>query len=131
MSVFCKNFQFKSNQKYSIRYTKLLYVSDCWASQLKVIAKAHQLCMAHLLRELTNFAENLKSRWRAEMKALFLHAIELKKKMTQDHYLNPPEEVSKLNAELDRLLRTDFSKFHDKEQAFVKRLIKNRQSIFT
>ena len=28
-----------------------VYVSDCWASQLKVPAKAHQLCMAHLLRE--------------------------------------------------------------------------------
>jgi len=38
-----------------------VYVSDCWSAQLKVIAKLHQLCMAHLLRELTNFAENLKS----------------------------------------------------------------------
>ena len=107
------------------------YVSDCWASQLKTIAKAHQLCMAHLLRELTNFAENLKSDWSAKMKELFLGAIELKKTITQDHYLNPPEEVTKLNAELDRLLQTDYSKFHDKEQAFIKRLIKHRQSIFT
>jgi hypothetical protein len=31
------------------------YVSDCWASQLKTQAKAHQLCIAHLLRELLNF----------------------------------------------------------------------------
>ena len=57
--------------------------------------------------------------------------IELKKKMTKEHYLHPPEEVSKLNAELDRLLQRDCSKFNDKEQAFVKRLIKHRQSIFT
>ena len=107
------------------------YVSDCWASQLKAIAKAHQLCMAHLLRELTNFAENLKSDWSAKMKRLFLRSIELKKKMTEENYLHPPEEVSQLNEELDELLQIDFSKFHAKEQAFIKRLNKHRQSIFT
>jgi transposase len=107
------------------------YVSDCRASQLKVIARAHQLCMAHLLRELSNFAENLKSQWSIRMKGLFMSAIELKNKMTEDHYLNPSDEVIKLNEELDVLLQTDYSKFHSKEQAFVKRLNKHRQSIFT
>jgi transposase len=107
------------------------YVSDCWPSQLKVVAKAHQLCMAHLLRELTNFKENLKSGWSAQMKSLFLRAIELKGKMTQEHYLNPPDDVAQLNAGLDELLKTDCSKFHRKEQAFIKRLNKHRKSIFT
>ena len=109
-----------------------VYVSDCWSSQLKVVAKAHQLCMAHLLRELTNFEENLKSQWSARMKKLFLKAIELKKTMTEkSHYLKPSEEIAALKKELDELLQTDFSKFHSKEQAFIKRLIKHRQSIFT
>jgi len=53
-----------------------VYVSDCWSSQLKVISKAHQLCMAHLLRELTNFEKNLKSRWSTQMKELFLSYVE-------------------------------------------------------
>jgi transposase len=35
-------------------FSKSYYVSDCWSSQLKVKA-VHQLCMAHLLREVTNF----------------------------------------------------------------------------
>jgi len=120
-------------------FIKSFYVSDCWSSQLKVKARAHQLClhfaqhkcMAHLLRELTNFVENLKSEWSAQMKELFMCAIDLKRKMTDDHYLHPPEEVTKLNTELDKLLQTDYSKFHCKEQAFIKRLIKHRQSIFT
>jgi len=107
------------------------YVSDCWSSQLKVKAHKHQLCMAHLLRELTNFIENLNSEWSAKMKDLFMRAIELKNKMTENDYLNPPEDVAILNIELDELLETDYSKFHAKEQAFVKRLIKHRQSIFT
>jgi len=105
------------------------YVSDCWSSQLKVVARAHQLCMAHLLRELTNFVENLKSQWSAKMKELFLSAIELKKKMTENDYLNTPLEVVALNEKLDELLAVDFSKFHKKEQAFIKRLNKHRQSI--
>jgi transposase len=107
------------------------YVSDCWASQLKVKARKHQLCMAHLLRELTNFAENLGSEWSAKMKRLFISAIELKKRMTQNDYLNPPKEVAMLDKELDELLKIDCSKFHAKEQAFIKRLIKHQQSIFT
>jgi transposase len=108
-----------------------VYVSDCWASQLKVISKAHQLCMAHLLRELNNFAENLKSQWSSEVKALFMRAIELKNNMTEDNYLTPPHEITELNQKLDELLKIDYSKFHTKEQAFIKRLIKHRQSIFT
>ena len=107
------------------------YVSDCWSSQLKVVARAHQLCMAHLLRELTNFIENLKSDWSTKMKELFLSAIELKKKMTESDYLHPTLEVTALNEKLDELLAVNFSKFHSKEQAFIKRLNKHRQSIFT
>jgi transposase len=107
------------------------YVSDCWSSQLKVKARKHQLCMAHLLREVTNFVENLNSDWSAKMKGLFMRALELKNKMTEEDYINPCEDVVKLNKELDGLLKIDYSKFYPKEQAFIKRLIKHRQSIFT
>jgi len=112
-------------------FSQSYYVSDCWSSQLKVKAKMHQLCFAHLLRDLTNFAENLGSQWSVQMKTLFKRALELKKTMTADDYLNPPQKAEQLNNELDALLQTDYSKFHTKEQAFVKRLIKNRQGIFT
>ena len=108
-----------------------IYTSDCWASQLKVKAKAHQLCMAHLLRELTNFVENLDSQWSFNVKALFQRAIELKNKMTEEDYRDPPEEIKAFNVQLDELLKTDYVKFHPKERALVKRLIKHRQSIFT
>jgi transposase len=108
-----------------------VYVSDCLASQLKVKSKAHQLCMAHLLRELTNFAEKLGRQWSVQMKELFKRTIEFKKTMTEEDYLKQPEEVIKFNKQLDKLLETDFSEFHSKEQSFIKRLIKHRQSVFT
>jgi transposase len=112
-------------------FIRSFYVSDCWASQLKVKARRHQLCMAHLLRELTNFVDNLKSEWSAKMKELFMRALELKNKMTEDDYLNPQAAAANLNTELDELLKIDYSKFHSKERAFIRRLIKHRQSIFT
>ena len=107
------------------------YVSDCYASQLKTLAKAHQLCLVHLLRELKNFVKNLNSKWSAQMQALLLQALELKHTMTADDYLHPPPQVADINKQLDELLAQDCSKFHKKEQAFVKRLIKNRNSILT
>jgi transposase len=107
------------------------YVGDCWSSQLKVRARKHQLCMAHLLRDVINFVENINSDWSAKMKGLFMRALEVKNKMTKEDYIHPSEEVVKLNIELDELLKIDYSKFHTKEQAFIKRLIKHRQSIFT
>jgi transposase len=107
------------------------YVSDCWASQLKTKAKAHQLCIAHLLRELLNFEKSLQDGWSVKMKELLYRAIAFKRTMLAEDYQNPPEEVAKLNAVLDELLTVDISGFHQKEQAFINRLQKHRQSIFT
>jgi transposase len=108
-----------------------VYVSDCYASQLKTTAKAHQLCIAHLLRELLNFEKSLRSEWSAKMKELLYRAWNLKRSMTCDDYRSPPPQVALLNTQLDELLAVDYSKFHKKEQAFIKRLNKHRQSIFT
>jgi transposase len=107
------------------------YVSDCWASQLKTTAKAHQICIAHLLRELLNFEKSLQDIWSVKMQDLLRRAIILKRTMLAEDYRNPPEEVAKLNKELDELLDVDMSGFHKKEQAFINRLRKLRQSIFT
>ncbi|MDR2679804.1 MAG: transposase, partial [Tannerella sp.] len=107
------------------------YVSDCWASRLKTAAKAHQLCIAHLLRELLNFEKSLQDSWSVKMQGLLYRAIVLKRTMLAEDYRNPPEEVALLNRELDELLAVDVAGFHQKEQAFICRLQKHRQSIFT
>jgi transposase len=104
-------------------------VSDCNASQLKTPARAHQLCIVHLLRELLNFEKSLGCKWSILMKEFFHAALELKKGMTPDDYLNPPKQVAGINEQLDELLKVDCSGFHKKEQAFIKRLVKHRESI--
>ncbi|MDR2765398.1 MAG: transposase [Tannerella sp.] len=48
-------------------FLQSFYVSDCWASPLKVPAKRHQLCIAHLLREVLNFEKSLNAQWRVSI----------------------------------------------------------------
>jgi transposase len=108
-----------------------VYVSDCWAAQLKVSAKRHQLCLVHLLRDLCNFEEAVGCNWSIEMKALLIQAMELKKRMTGEQYKNPPPDVSNIEAAIDTLLAADSSRCHKRVKAFIKRLTKNRNAILT
>jgi len=108
-----------------------VYVSDCWAAQLKVAALAHQLCIAHLLRELRNFEDALTCKWSSAMKQLMQDAIALKKQMQPHDYTAPTDAVIKLEQRLSELLQTDHRDSHKKVQAFARRLKKNRNSVFT
>jgi transposase len=108
-----------------------VYVSDCWAAQLKVTALAHQLCIAHLLRELRNFEDALACQWSLAMKLLLQDAIALKKQLQPQDYPEPTKAVTELEQRLSQLLQTDHRASHKKVQAFVKRLKKNRNSILT
>ncbi len=108
-----------------------IYVSDCWAAQLKVVAFLHQLCTAHLLRELRNFEDALGCKWSIAMKQLLQDAIALKKQLTLQDYLQSPTAVNQIEERLTQLLQADHSTSHKKVQAFNKRLIKNKDSILT
>lgn len=108
-------------------FEKAVYVSDCWSAQLKIPALKHQLCLAHLLRELKNFEDSFKCDWSSQVKKLFQKSIELKK---HPDYLKSVGAAKKIESELDTLLQIVPVSFHKKQKAFVKRLIKNRKSIF-
>jgi transposase len=108
-----------------------VYVTDCWAAQLKTQAQAHQICIAHLLRELTNFIDALDCRWSKQMKQNLLQAIELKEQLKLQDYCDNQPQVTLLETQLDLLLKTELDGKHKKVQAFIKRLNKNRNAIFT
>lgn len=57
-------------------------VSDCWAAQLKTNAKNHQICIAHLQRELNYFIELRKEKWSPKFAKIIQKALSLKKRMT-------------------------------------------------
>lgn len=112
-------------------FVKAVYVSDCWAAQLKVPAYRHQLCIAHLLRELTNFEDALFCTWSKKMKQLLQEAIVLKKQLTMVDFNEPPPAVLQLQTKLENLLQEDCTTSHRKVRAFIKRLVKNKDSILT
>ncbi len=118
-------------QYFSDGFPLSIYVSDCWAAQLKVAAFLHQLCTAHLLRELRNFEDALDCKWSMAMKQLLHDAIALKKQLTSQDYLQSPAAVNQIEERLTQLLQADHSTSHKKVQAFSKRLIKNKDSILT
>lgn len=106
-----------------------VYVSDCFAAQLKTGANAHQLCTAHLLRELNNFTDVFDCQWSAGMKLLLKQAIALKKELKPPDYEKDNEKVKQLETQLDLLLQAPLDDKHKKIQAFGKRLNKNRDAI--
>ena len=107
------------------------YVSDCLAAQLKTPAKHHQICIAHLLRELTNFTVAFDCPWAKQMKQLLVQAIELKKGLQPTDYLTTNETVILIANRLDELLNDTNYYNHKKIKAFVKRLRKNETSVLT
>lgn len=100
-------------------------VSDCWAAQLKTVAGSHQICLAHLLRELNYFQEAFSSIWAKELSTLFTETIAL-----DNRGLVSEKQAKKLNRRLDKLLAEPLEHSPDKITTFQNRLIKNRKAVF-
>jgi transposase len=62
-------------------FKKSVFVHDCWKSHFQPDVHTHQLCTAHLLRELNYFEERYNHRWPVRFRKFILDGIELKKKM--------------------------------------------------
>lgn len=61
-----------------------ILVSDCWAAQLKTKSKGHQICMAHLQRELNYFKQLAKEKWSTKFSKLIGQALKLKANMKKE-----------------------------------------------
>jgi len=72
---------------------------DRWASHFQCNAKHHQLCTAHLLRDLNYINQLNQSQWEIESKQLRCQAIDLKKQPDYNYYLpkNLPRQILKKN----------------------------------
>ena len=118
-------------ETFSDGFPASVYVSDSLAAQLKTKTLAKQLCLAHLIRELKNFEQAFKSEWASKLKQVFKEAISYKRQMTINDYGGENPKVNEFENQLTELLKVDYSNKHRKLKAFIKRLIKNRDSIFT
>jgi transposase len=108
-----------------------VYVSDCLPAQLKVESKAKQLCMAHLQRELANFIDVFDCGFSSQLSNLIHQAIELKYRLSETEYVLHKNKIKYFRTKLDKLLNDDHEGKHKKVLAFIKRLRKHRDFVFT
>lgn len=106
-------------------------VHDRWACHFQTDAKAHQICIAHLLRDL-NYINDLygkKCDWVSNLKTLLQEAIQLKKELTIDDYycLNVKRQI--LFDKLNQLLRYSMHQDYPKSKTLQKKLLAKQDCI--
>lgn len=73
-------------------FENAVLVHDCWKSHFNTKALSHQICMAHLLRDLNYLTERYNHKWSKVCKMQFKSALDLKNKMSDvDYYIHNPK----------------------------------------
>ena len=119
------------NDLFKNGFPKSIYVSDCLPAQLKVESKNKQLCTAHLQRELQNFIAVFNCEFSSQLNSLIEQAIDLKYRLAENNYQSHKSKVRYFKTKLDNLLDSEYSNRDKKVFAFIKRLRKYRDYVFT
>lgn len=105
-------------------------VHDCWKSHFETGAVTHQICVAHLLRELTYFQERYLESWPTKFKQLLIDALDLKKTLTVTQYDQPIIQRTQLEKRLNDLLEDKIPEKLEDVCTFQKRMIRYKNFIF-
>lgn len=119
------------NKHFENGFPKAVLVHDCWRSHFEPIALTHQICIAHLLRELNHLDECYDSPWPKLFKELLGDAIHLKKKLTPSDYQSLIPERADLVRRLTELTEKTINPDQKELAAFHRRMIKYKNYIFT
>lgn len=129
--VFSSNRGFATiEEHFSKGFPYAVLLHDCWASHFKTACKTHQICVAHLLRELIFFEEKYESNWATNFKRLLYKALQIKKELTENQYQNPIIARDEILEELAILLEKSVPKNQKELFAFHKRMTKYKDYIF-
>jgi len=113
-------------------FAQTTLVHDCWKPYFKVQAKGHQICTAHLLREL-KYLNKLypQQQWTEDFTSLLHRALDLKKTLRAVDYLQPIQERITLEQQLDSLLNQNINLEYEKLITFKERIIRYRNHLFS
>ena len=129
--VFSSNRGFATIEEHFLKgFPDAVLLHDCWASHFKTPCKTHQICIAHLLRELVFFEEKYESNWATNFKRMLYKALEIKKQLNPKDYQNPIKTRNEIFDELAILLQTTVPKNQKELFAFHKRMTKYKDYIF-
>ncbi len=112
-------------------FESAVLVHDCWKSHFETNVQTHQLCIAHLLRELNFLEEHYTSQWAKMFKQLLYDALNLKKQLTPTQYYYPIHQRTELNQRLLALLQTPVDESMKDLNSFHKRMNRYKDYIFT
>jgi transposase len=119
------------NSNFANGFANAVLVHDCWKSHFETSAQTHQLCTAHLLRELIFLEERFKAQWATMFKQLLYDALKLKKQLSATDYYYPIHQRAELTKRLWALLQTPVDEDMKELNAFHKRMNKYKNYIFT
>lgn len=118
-------------QTFENGFENAVLVHDCWRSHFNTNAQTHQICLAHLLRDLNYLTEKYDYKWSRVCKKLFQKAINFKEKIKDEAFNKNCPIKKSIEKRMDVILNHDPPKEHKELVAFKKRLIKYRNYIFT
>jgi transposase len=118
------------NANFANGFENAVLVHDCWKSHFETKVQTHQLCTAHLLRELNFFEERYKSEWATSFKELLYDALNLKKQLTPTQYYYPINQRTELDQRLLVLLQTPVDQNMKEVYSFHKRMNKYKDYLF-
>ncbi|MEZ5196987.1 MAG: transposase [Bacteroidales bacterium] len=118
------------NENFRNGFENAVLVHDCWKSHFNTNALSHQICIAHLLRNLNYLTELYNHKWSKVCKMVFKSLLDLKFRMSDvDYYIpNPIRTTLKPVGLLDKL---QVGQNHKELITFQKRLIRYRDYLFT
>lgn len=119
------------NEHFPNGFAFSVLVHDCWRCYFKVAAVAHQICLAHLLREFNHVSECYKLKWATDFKQLLLETIAFKKTLLPQDYHKTLNQRTEFEKRLNKLLKEPIKKKHTIALSLQNRLVKHRQHIFT
>jgi len=103
-----------------------ILVTDCWPAYFMTGAKGHQLCTAHLLRELTHFKEKYQNEtWACRMSELITKALDLRRNQTATK-----SKVEEILYSFSELIKEPLNKDLKDVLAFQKRMVKYSDHLF-
>lgn len=113
-------------ENFSQGFSQSVLVHDCWKPHFQTQAHSHQICLAHLLRELNYFAERYKDPWSGKFKKMLKDALELKKQMNIGDYYRHYPPRNNIEDTLDTLLGEVINEQYKELASFKKRMVKYR-----
>jgi transposase len=107
-------------------FKNTVLVTDCWASYFKGLTSLHQLCTAHLMRELIFFGQlYAQNNWSGRILGLIQNAIELRKK---EHLT--PNKIEEIKRTFTLLRDEPIDHKFKKLVTFQKRMVKYSDHVF-